>query len=443
MKEKILKPFILSALMFLFVVLGISQDRNGSKYSSSEDSIYCGRYLSAYRGFFKLSLYEDAYETWWKVFNNCPASSEKMYVDGVTMYRSFIEAAPDGPVREGLIDTLMLIYDRRMEYFGGEGNVLGRKGRDLLTYRRADIEQVQNAYEMFKKSIELQGKESRESAMLLFISAGISLNKEDKIDDNQVIEDYFTVIGILDQLEGRSSGRERTRATIDEIMLKENILSCEALNRYYEPQFEQNKDDKTFLEKVITFYAASGCDRSDIYVAALENLYKIAPGPESAHNLAILFISRSDFTKAINYLKMAVIGENIENETRAEWLYELSVVSSANKDYCEAIDYAREAISYKSDYGKAYMTLGDAIIASRTNLGDDFEQRAAFWAAADKYTKAASVDSSVAEEANQKLTDYDVQYPNNEDIFFRDFKDGDPYLVGGCINEYTTVRSSK
>ena len=41
-----------------------------------------------------------------------------MYVDGVTMYRNFIELAPDGPVREGLIDTLMLIYDRRKEYFG-------------------------------------------------------------------------------------------------------------------------------------------------------------------------------------------------------------------------------------------------------------------------------------------------------------------------------------
>lgn len=443
MKEKILKPFILSALMFLFVVPAVSQDRNGSKYSSSEDSINCGNYLSTYREFFKHHIYEYAIEPWQKVFNDCPTSSEMMYLDGVTMYRTFIEAAPDGPVREGLIDTLMIIYDRRMEYFGGEGNVLGRKGRDLLTYRKADIEHMQNAYEMLKKSIELEGKKSRESVMLNFISAGITLNKQDKIDDNQVIEDYFIIIGILDQLEGRSSRWERTRTTIDEIMLKEAMLSCEALNRYYEPQFEQNKNDKSFLEKVITFYAASGCDRSDIYVAALENLYKIAPGPESAHNLAILFISRSDFTKAVNYLKMAVVGENIENETRAEWLYELSVVSSANKDYCEAIDYAREAISYKSDYGKAYMILGDAIIASRTNLGDDFEQRAAFWAAADKYTKAASVDLSVATEANQKLTDYVGQYPNNEDIFFRDIKDGDPYQVGGCINEYTTVRSSK
>ncbi len=443
MKGKTLKPFILSTLMFLFVVPAVSQDVNGSKFGTHEDSIYCGRYLSAYRGFFNLKLYEIALDSWWKVFNRCPASSEKMYVDGVTMYRSFVEAAPEGQVREGLIDTLMLIYDRRMEYFGGEGNVLGRKGRDLLTYRRADIEQVQKAYDMLKKSIQLQEKESRESVMLLYISAGISLNKEDKIDDHQVIEDYLTVIGILDQLEGRSSRWERTRATIDEIMLKENILSCEALNRYYEPQFEQNKDDQTFLKKVITLYTAAGCDRSDIYIAASENLYRIEPGPESAHHLAILFITRNDNKKAASYLKEAVQGENIDGETRARWYYELAVVSSASQDYCKAIDYAREAIHLKSDYGKAYILLGDAFIASRDNLGDDFQQGTAFWAAADMYKKASSVDPSVEKEANQKLTDYTGQYPNNEDIFFRDIKDGDPYLVGGCINEYTTVRSGK
>ena len=443
MKGKTLKSFILSAIIFLFVVPAVSQDGNGSKYGTSEDSIYCGRYLSAYRGFFKLSLYENAILTWWKVFNDCPTSSEKMYVDGVTMYRSFIEAAPDGPIREGLIDTLMLIYDRRMEYFGGEGNVLGRKGRDLLTYRRADIEQVQKAYEMLKKSIELEGKESQDAVMLHFISAGITLNREERIDDNLVIEDYFMVIGILDQLEGRSSRWERTRATIDEIMLKEDILSCAALNRYYEPQFEQNKNDKTFLEKVIAFYTASGCDRSDILVAASENLYRIEPGPEYAHNLALLFIIRNDFEKAVGYLEEAVQEENTDGETRARWYYELAVVSSASKDYCKAIDYAREAINLNSDYGKAYILLGDAFIASRDNLGDDFQQRTSYWAAADKYKKATSVNPSLAEETNLKLTEYVSQYPNNEDIFFRDIKDGDPYLVEGCINEYTTVRSSK
>jgi len=439
--EKTLKALILSALIFLFMAPSFSQDGNGSKYGTIEDSISYMRSHSFYREFFKIELYEHAIGPWWDLFYNYPAISEKLYLDGVTMYRSFIEAAPDGPDRESQIDTLMLIYDRRMEYFGGEGNVLGRQGTDLLKYGRADIEQAHKAYLLLKRCMELEGTESQEAVMLNFISASITLNRKEIIDDNQVVEDYFMVRGILDHLEGRSSRWKKARTTIDEIILKEDIFSCKTLDHYYEPQFAQNKNDKTFLEQVITFYESSGCEHSDIYAAASESLYMMTPGPESAHNLAMLFISRGDYPNAVKYLEMAVLGENIDNEIRAEWFYKLAVVSSANKDYCEAIFYAREAILNNSDFGKAYMTLGDAIIASRSNLGDDFEKRAAFWAAADKYTKAASLDSSLEMEVRQKLMDYKGQYPNKEEIFFRELKDGDSYRVKGCINETTTVRS--
>jgi tetratricopeptide (TPR) repeat protein len=330
-----------------------------------------------------------------------------------------------------------------MENFGDEGNVLGRKGKDLLAYRNSDIEQVQNAYEMLKKSIEIEGTKSQESVMLLFLTAGIALNKEDKLEDNQVIDNYILLIGMLDQLAQKSSRWKRTRAKLDEIMLQEDILSCEALDSYYVNQFEQNKNDKNYLEKVIALYKASACKRSDIYVAAAENLYNIKPGPESAHKLGILFITRNDNKKAADYLYEAVQGENIDTETRAQWYYELALVSLAIEDHCKAIEYAREAIKLKEDFSTAYILLGDAFIASQNNLGDEFQQRTAYWAAADKYRKAARINPSLEEETRQKLNDSFGQFPNSEDVFFRDLKDGGTYRVGGCINENTTVQPRK
>lgn len=435
---------MLTIMSLLFVLPVISQTgmEDGSKYGKGQDSINCIKNLSLYREFFKHSNYKDAIGPWKGVFGSCPLASERMYVEGITMHRKFIESA-SGPRKEELIDTLLLIYDRRMEYFGGKGNVLGRKGIDQLRYRRADIDAVYDAYGYLKESIILQKNKSRDAVLITFISASITLNQKGKIDDNQAIEDYFMATEIIDPLLDKSSRWPRAKATIDDNMIKSGLLTCDALNSYFEPQFEGSKDDKTFLENVIRFYDASGCDRADLYVAASEQMYKIDPGPKSAHQLAILFIAKSDFHKAATYLKMAVIGEGIDNETRAEWFYELAVVSRANKDYCDAIAYAREAISRKSNYGKAYMTLGDAVIDSRTNLGEDFDQRAAFWVAADKYAKAKSVDPSVAAEASKKLKDYAGQYPNHEEVFFRDMKDGDSYQVKGCINEYTTVRSRK
>ena len=137
---------------------------------------------------------------------------------------------------------------------------------------------------------------------------------------------------------------------------------------------------------------------------------------------------------------MAVAGDGVEREVRAEWFYELAVVSNALENYCDAIEYAREAIAFKSDYGDAYILLGDAFIASRTSLGDEFEQQAAFWAAADKYAMAAEMDPEVADEARERRARYVDLFPGKEEVFFRDLKEGDPYRVGGCIHEQTTVQ---
>jgi len=441
--EKTLKTLTISAFLFLFTVHSVLLEGKGPKFTSGEDSINYMRTHSYYKEFFKIDLYKHAIGPWWQLFHNYPASSEKLYVDGVIMYRSFIDSAPEGPGKEALVDTLMLIYDQRKEYFGGEGNVLGRQGKDLFTYGMGDIEKVEKAYGMLKKSIQIEGEKSREPVILSFIATDIMLNKKDKIDDRQLVEDYLTVNALLDQMEGRSSRWVRTRATIDEIMLKEDLLSCESLDSYFEPQFEDHKNDQVFLDKVIHIYTASGCGDGEIYLAASEEMYNFDRNPDAAHDLAMMFVARGNYLKALKYLQYAVTGDNIDNETRADWFYKLAIISSANQDYCDAISYAREAIVNKSDFGKAYMALGDVIVAASTSMTDEFDQRAAYWVASDKYSKAASLDTTLVAEAKDKLSDNRGQYPEKEEVFFRDLKEGSGYHVKGCINENTTVRARK
>jgi len=437
----ILRILILSALLIVLQQSGYSQAVITAEEFNPTDNLTSGKLLSTYKEFFKWKEYELALESWCTIFNDFPDISEKLYVDGVTMYRHFIEETPEGQARKDKIDTLMLIYDQRMTYFGGEGNILGRKGSDLLRYLNDDKEQVQAAYGMLKKSLEIQGTGSRELVMHNYISADLILHNSAMVDKNQVIEDYFMVIGLLDQQEGSSSRRERTKASIDKMIQKEDILSCEGLDLHFGPQFEQNSGDPGLLEKIINSYTFAGCNKSALYTSASEKLYEIDPGSESAHNLALLFIGRNDLEKAAWYLQMAVLDGNLPNETRAEWFYEFSVVSLAKGDNCEAINFAREAKVNRNDYGKAYIALGDAIIASRKQLGDDFQQQCAYWAAADMYRDAARMDPALAEKSSQKLILCAAQYPSAEDIFFQDLQVGNNYRVGGCIQENTTVRS--
>ncbi len=439
--DRIPGMLLLAALFLVLQQSGFSQDIISADDFNPKDGNHSGKLISTYKEFFKNELYDMALESWLTVFNDYPDASEKLYVDGVIMYRHFIAEAPEGQAREDKIDTLMLIYDQRMSNFGGEGNILGRKGIDLLRYRSSDNEQVLAAYGMLKRSMEVQGSKSREPVMLNYISASLILHRVTMIENSQAQEDYFMVTGLMEQLKGSSSRRDRTKASIDEMVQKEGILSCDGLDLHFGPLLLQDSRDQDLLEKVIKFYTSAGCKQSDLYAIASENLYEIDPGSESAHQLAMLFISRNDLERAAFYLNMAVQDESLVNETRAEWFYELSVVSLARGDNCAAIDFAREATANKRDLGKAYIALGDAFIAYRKQLGDDFQQQTAFWAAADMYQLAARVDPALIQESRQKLASSVAQYPIGEDIFFQDLKVGNNYLVGGCIQENTTIRS--
>lgn len=441
MKKRIYKIYYIIAVVLAFALPGVAQDNQLRYGSTTGDNVDCGVYLSGYREFLKIDLYDLAREPWSLAFDKCPESGVRMYVDGVKLYRSFIEKAPEGPIKEGLIDTLLLIYDRRMEYFGDEGNVLGRKGRDLLAYRNTDINQVKQAYEMLQRSIEIEGTRSQESVLLLFLRSGIVLSKEGEIEKVRLIDNFMMLSGMLDQMEKKSSRWKRTRATINEMVLEEGRLSCEALDQYYETALEANKQDKNYLETMISLFKAASCTQSDAYLAASESLFLIDPDSESAHSLGILLISRKDYKKAAEYLDEAVQGDHINPETKAKWYYELALVSLALEENCKAISYARQAVSIRENFSKAYILLGDAFIASRANLGDDFQKRTAYWAAADQYRKAVQADPSLEPETRQKLEDSLEQYPNSEDVFFRDLRQGDTYLVGGCINVNTTVRA--
>lgn len=447
MKTLTYRTILISALAFMMLVPATAQTgaEDGSKYGQGQDSINCLMNLSLYREFFKHSNYNDAIKSWRIVFNECPASSQNMYVDGVKMYKKFISGEKNPDMINNYIDTIMLIYDRRMEYFNDEANVLGRKATDLLRYRKDDLESIEEAYGYLSKSIELDPEEARDAILILFVNASVSLHKADVVTQDQAIQDYFTASNIIDdQLEKNPSNRRFLRAKdyVDEFMLGEGILTCQALNEYYEPRFGANKEDEAFLNKMIDFYYNSGCDRSDMYVQASEQLYKIKPDHESAYKLARLLVAKESYDKATMYYLEAIKGDT-DPKTKGTYYYELAQVTRVLGDPCQCIEYAREAIKLDPDNGEAYILLGDSFIESRKNLGDDFEQRTAFWAATDQFIKAKNVDPAVAADADKRINDYASQYPNSEDCFFRTLNDGDSYLVEGCINEYTTVRTRK
>ena len=124
----------------------------------------CLQNLSLYIEFFKQKNYPDAVRGWRKASVMCPKTSESIWVNGVKIYQNLIKAEEDKAKKAALIDTLFQVYDERIIHFPvKEGYVLGRKGADLMKYKKSEPEL---AFESLMKSLEIQGKKMEPGAII-------------------------------------------------------------------------------------------------------------------------------------------------------------------------------------------------------------------------------------------------------------------------------------
>ncbi len=419
---------------------------DGSQYGKGEDSISCIRNLSLYYEFYKHDNYRDAIGSWREVFNNCPASRESLYANGVNMYKSFIDAEKD-PKRIGAFsDTIMMIYDQRIKYFGGEGNVLGRKGVDLLRYRRDDGDNfIQDGYNCLKRSVELEAANSSPVVLTTFMSASISLFLRGLLTNEQVVMDYLSATEILDnQLAARPSPKTQQAKDAIELNIRESkVLSCELIVKIYEPKLAANQKNSDFLKKVTGFLSDSQCENEKLFADASEMLYSIEPSPQAAYKLARVFLQpqSQDYEKSVKYYKEAA---EYASDEQATYFYELAIVLNSHMNQPEAAAvYANEAIRIKPDWGDPYILLGAIYISGNNSFDDPFVKKTIYWLAVDMFQKAKSVDPSVTEKANSLITAHAAYFPSVEDVFFHSLKEGQSYTIGGWINRSTTVRGRK
>jgi tetratricopeptide (TPR) repeat protein len=401
----------------------------------------CANNLSTMSEFMKINLYDYALPSWREVFAKCPASSRNIYLYGVRIYKEKIEKENDPALQQKYIDTLMLVYDKRIENFGQEGLVLGKKGMDLLKYRNNAISEVHGYLE---KSVKLTGKSAEDAVLVTYIQTSVVLYKSGKIQGQEVIDNYLVIADILNQkiAAGEKDQSETALMNVESIFSESGAGSCTDLINIFTPRYNQNTGDIELLKKITSLLEKRGCENSELFAGASENLYIQEPSARAAYNLARLFIKREEFQKANEYYKKAVeLADN--NDDKANYLYQLALLEYSKFDqYASARTHASEAATLKAGWGDPYILIGNLYASSSKICNEnELQQSSVFWAAVDQYIKAKSVDPSKTNEANELIGRYSQYFPNVEDAFFYGFQEGQEYTVGCWINEKTRVRT--
>ncbi|MBI2966678.1 MAG: hypothetical protein HYY40_02555 [Bacteroidetes bacterium] len=427
---------LIFALQFLLSPV-FSQD-NINKWGA--DSQLCLRNLSLYGDRLKEKNFTEAYIYWKSAFEICPRASKKAYVDGIKIVEYLLKNEKNAARKEMLIDTLLLIYDNRIKYFGEEGLVLGKKGVDMYQYRKTKLEEIN---QVLQKSVELQGRKPEAGVLVAWIQTSAELVNAGKMTKEKLFEQYDLAGSVIDfNISANGEIRqyyESAKTNVDGIISP--FADCKDIVAIYEPKVKQNPKDTLLLKKAAKMLTAKNCKSLPLFSEVSEALYALEPSAFAAFNLGQLFIEKGQHGKATTYLQQAADNEDDQSK-KGEYFFELALHYFKNLGQNEqARNIARRTATFSSVSGKAYLLIGDIYISSaKSCFTDEFELLTVYWIAVDKYQQAKNAEGSVAEEANRKIATYQQYFPKKQDAFFRSLAEGQDYTVGCWMNETTKVR---
>jgi tetratricopeptide (TPR) repeat protein len=434
----------LSALIFLSLT-GNAQDE--SKYGETPEEIQkCKECLSLYREYRDQDLVSDALPYWRCAINICPESALTLYIDGADFYGDILdeiyEDSTKSEMRDAYVDTLMKVYDMRIQYFGDEGKVLGRKAVDLFKYDRS---RAAEANEMLDKAIEIRDMQTDAVTVSTFYQTLYEKYRNGEATKSDLLVEYMPVLEILDYNIARAedeksrSRYEKAKNNLDAFFVK--IAECDDIYRILGERLAETPNDIELNKKALAVMNKRDCSDNPLYLEVAERVYADKPTAPAAYSIGIQKLKAKAYNDALTYFEEAaeLCGDCIElNQYYLRAGQTATILGKVSK----ARAYANNILKTEPNSGEAYMLIGDAIAASASACDDGkLGKASAYWLATDYYAKAKSVDSSVADKANQKINGYTKYFPAQTDIFFNNLEVGASYVVS-CFGESTTVRSS-
>lgn len=455
---------------------------DGSKFGKGDDSIRCVVSLNQLSVDIKSENYPDAEKFFNVVYNECPSCTENLYVRYAPRLFSWkMKNEKDSVKRGEILKQWIDMYDKQIKYFGETGKnptgwIIGEKAKVYFNHiSHSDLKGTKQAYEWFKKSMELQKVRTDLAVLVGIMQTSDLILKNEAAHKEQFMKDFMAVNTILDEIEkaeaghggpgapdgvkpdqapGKPEGMNENRgnrkleaiadakAFINQLFATSSAASCETLAEIYGPQVEANKTNGEFLSQVIRLLKKCNCTESELYMKVSTYMFKIKPTAESAQGMAQQALKNQDFETAISYFKQAMAME-ANNADKAEDAHSIALLYAQNKQYAQSRDFARQAIGFVPNSGKSYILIGQLYAMSAKGIypDDPVMQRTVYYAAFDKMAEAKKADPSCAAEADKWMSEYRQQFPAKDDIFMHpELEAGKAITIGGWIQERTTVR---
>lgn len=366
----------------------------------------------------------------------------------IKIYQTFAEDESDPSVKEAYLDTVITLFDNKMELHADDENevysIHQQKGRFYLANYSLIENGLANAYSEFYEMFKLDAEKTTEIADGYFLRVMLDdlVSKKRKEDAQEVI----------DEASKYASGE-----LLDYINKKqvEILGSPEEQIAHYNCSEEGEGGLAAEPENLEILNACSAAykqlDDRENQGRINHRIHKLEPTYDSASSLGEIEKSNANNTLAASLFKEALeLAPN--DEEKVKTYLNLSDVSISLGKLSEAKGYVQNAIKLSPNNGRAYIEMariyGAVVSACTEDRKLEAADKVVYWVIIDYLNMAKAKDPSVANTVNNQLETYKAVTPSAEDRFLKlNYETGQKVKVDGSlmpcysvINETTTVR---
>jgi len=441
------------------VVKEVPKDDNpcttlGELSSSKEDEVSTAYVL--YKDLVKQEKYKEAFPLWQTAYYGAPAANGSIkyqYEDGIKIYKSFYDAATDPAEKQTMVDSVMAIYDKRIECFGEPAYVAGRKAFDSYYYY-GEVTDEDKTYALFKEAVD--GK--REKVNYFVINPFTKLLSDRIVQEKISLEEgrkYAKLL--LEAIDyGTSSGKNEEAWKIINAYAPQRLDNLEGIEGLYDCAYYENKylalmranpTDCEVINRTYSRLLWGGCDRNSDAVAeaaqAKQTNCYTPPPPDGPLKKAYQAYTDGQYKEAVRLFD-EFIASTDDIAKKAKYSLLISKIYYGDiKNFPQSRKYAKQSLQHDPSSGAPHLLIGKLYASSGPlcGPGTGWDSQIVTWPAIDRWNLAKR-DPAVAAEAKNLIGTYKQYMPKKEDIFLRGIKEGESIKVKCWINETTKVRTA-
>ncbi|MCP4521482.1 MAG: tetratricopeptide repeat protein [Cytophagales bacterium] len=421
----------------LALMMGLSAfAQNGYDFGSEDKVETLGKYKYA-QSLIKAKKFNEARPNIYWLLTKTPKLHKTLYQNATKMYEGLVKAEKDPAQKAIFQDSVLALYDKRIQLYGEEAKVLNYKALKAYPYQYKDKTKYDALYAELKKTIELNKEGTYDATFVNYFTLVKVQKQKGNLTDDQVLAVYDELTGYLDkQIATKPEKKEKLekrKSKIETILSKTVVVDCDFIQNKMGPKYLANPELK-LAKRIYKLSIVNKCISNDLFEKVSYFILEKEPTSKGYKQLGnIQYLKQKNYKKAgESYAKALEL--STDNAEKGEILYNLASMASKQGKKSTARKHAREAIALGQKTSECYTLIGNLYSSSFNECkvnGNPVTSRAVYLAAYEQYKKAGN---------SKKMAEAKKQFPSMEDIFNQNKNVGDKINTGCWVNETVTIQ---